>query len=76
VRAENAEIIDTATDGSTFWQGNASHRRACTRSQTSCRDHARRPTHLYFLHFWANDDVKKLAEGLKAAPAHVYVAKS
>jgi hypothetical protein len=27
--------------------------------------------HLYFVHFWANDDAKKLAEGLKAALAHV-----
>ena len=32
--------------------------------------------HLYFLHFWANDDAKKLAEGLKAALVHVKVAKS
>jgi Domain of Unknown Function (DUF1259) len=32
--------------------------------------------HLYFLHFWANDDAKKLAEGLKAALAHVNIAKS
>jgi hypothetical protein len=32
--------------------------------------------HLYFLHFWATDDAKKLAEGLKAALAHVDVAKS
>jgi hypothetical protein len=32
--------------------------------------------HLFFLHFWANDDAKKLAEGLKAALAHVNVAKS
>jgi Domain of Unknown Function (DUF1259) len=32
--------------------------------------------HLYFLHFWANDDAKKLAEGLKAALVHVNVAKS
>ena len=32
--------------------------------------------HLYFLHFWANDDAKKLAEGLKAALDHVNVAKS
>jgi hypothetical protein len=31
---------------------------------------------LYFMHFWANDDAKKLAEGLKAALAHVNVAKS
>jgi hypothetical protein len=32
--------------------------------------------HLYFMHFWANDDAKKLAEGLKAALAHINVAKS
>jgi hypothetical protein len=32
--------------------------------------------HLYFLHFWANDDAKKLAEGLRAALVHVNVAKS
>src|ERR1700720_190192 len=32
--------------------------------------------HLYFMHFWANDDAKKLAEGLKAALVHVNVAKS
>jgi hypothetical protein len=32
--------------------------------------------HLYFLHFWANDDAKKLAEGLKAALVHVNIAKS
>jgi hypothetical protein len=32
--------------------------------------------HLFFLHFWANDDAKKLAEDLKAALAHVNVAKS
>src|SRR6266566_6288887 len=32
--------------------------------------------HLFFMHFWANDDAKKLAEGLKAALAHVNVAKS
>jgi hypothetical protein len=32
--------------------------------------------HLYFMHFWANDDAKKLAAGLKAALAHVNVAKS
>jgi hypothetical protein len=32
--------------------------------------------HLFFLHFWANDDAKKLAEGLKAALDHVNVAKS
>jgi Domain of Unknown Function (DUF1259) len=32
--------------------------------------------HLYFMHFWANDDAKKLADGLKAAIAHINVAKS
>jgi hypothetical protein len=32
--------------------------------------------HLYFMHFWANDDAKKLAGGLKAALAHINVAKS
>jgi hypothetical protein len=32
--------------------------------------------HLYFMHFWANDDAKRLAEGLKAALAHINVAKS
>jgi len=32
--------------------------------------------HLYFMHFWANDDAKKLAEGLRAALVHVNVAKS
>jgi hypothetical protein len=32
--------------------------------------------HLYFMHFWANDDARKLAEGLKAALAHVNIAKS
>jgi hypothetical protein len=32
--------------------------------------------HLYFMHFWANDDAEKLAEGLKAALAHINVAKS
>src|SRR6202047_3151955 len=32
--------------------------------------------HLYFMHFWANDDAKKLAEGLKAALAYINVAKS
>jgi hypothetical protein len=31
---------------------------------------------LYFMHFWANDDAKKLAKGLKAALAHVNIAKS
>jgi hypothetical protein len=28
------------------------------------------------LHFWANNDAKKLAEGLKAALAHINIAKS
>jgi hypothetical protein len=32
--------------------------------------------HLYFMHFWANDDAKKLAEGLKAALAYINIAKS
>jgi hypothetical protein len=32
--------------------------------------------HLYFMHFWANDHAKKLAEGLKAALAQINVAKS
>ena len=31
---------------------------------------------LFFMHFWANDDAKKLAEGLKAALGLVNVAKS
>ena len=31
---------------------------------------------LYFMHFWANDDAKKLAEGLKAALAQINTAKS
>src|SRR5215472_4192405 len=30
--------------------------------------------HLFFMHFWANDDAKKLAEGLKAALDHVAIA--
>src|SRR5246127_2402273 len=32
--------------------------------------------HLYFMHFWANDDAKKLAEGVKAALAQINIAKS
>jgi hypothetical protein len=32
--------------------------------------------HLYFMHFWANDDAGKLAEGLKAALAQINIAKS
>src|SRR5437868_11431797 len=32
--------------------------------------------HLYFMHFWANDDARKLAEGLKAALAQINMAKS
>jgi hypothetical protein len=32
--------------------------------------------HLYFMHFWANDDAGKLAEGLKAALALINIAKS
>src|SRR5215468_798433 len=31
---------------------------------------------LFFMHFWANDDAKKLAEGLNAALAQINVAKS
>ena len=32
--------------------------------------------HLYFMHFWANDDARKLAEGLKAALTQINIAKS
>jgi Domain of Unknown Function (DUF1259) len=32
--------------------------------------------HLYFMHFWANGDAKKLAEGLKAALAQINIVKS
>jgi hypothetical protein len=32
--------------------------------------------HLYFMHFWANDDARKLAEGLKAALSQINIAKS
>jgi Domain of Unknown Function (DUF1259) len=32
--------------------------------------------HLFFMHFWANDNAKKLAEGLKAALAQINIAKS
>jgi hypothetical protein len=32
--------------------------------------------HLFFMHFWANDDAAKLAEGLKAALAQINIAKS
>ena len=32
--------------------------------------------HLFFMHFWANDDAKTLAEGLKAALAQINIAKS
>ena len=32
--------------------------------------------HLYFMHFWADDDAVKLAEGLEAALAQVNIAKS
>jgi hypothetical protein len=31
---------------------------------------------LFFMHFWANDDANKLAEGLKAALAQINIAKS
>lgn len=29
--------------------------------------------HLFFMHFWANDDAQKLAQGLRAALDHVNV---
>jgi hypothetical protein len=29
---------------------------------------------LFFMHFWANDDARKLAQGLKAVLSHVAVA--
>lgn len=29
--------------------------------------------HLFFMHFWANDDAQKLAQGLRAALDHVHV---
>jgi hypothetical protein len=32
--------------------------------------------HLYFMHFWANDDATKLAQGLREALAKINVAKS
>jgi hypothetical protein len=32
--------------------------------------------HLFFMHFWANDDAVKLAEGLKAALVQINIAKS
>jgi uncharacterized protein DUF1259 len=32
--------------------------------------------HLFFMHFWANDDARKLAEGLKAALAQINIMKS
>jgi len=32
--------------------------------------------HLYFMHFWANDDAVKLAEGLKAALAQINIVRS
>jgi hypothetical protein len=32
--------------------------------------------HLFFMHFWANDDANKLAEGLKAALSQINIAKS
>jgi Domain of Unknown Function (DUF1259) len=31
---------------------------------------------LFFMHFWANDNARKLAEGLKAALAQINIAKS
>jgi hypothetical protein len=32
--------------------------------------------HLFFMHFWANDEARKLAEGLKAALAQINIMKS
>jgi hypothetical protein len=32
--------------------------------------------HLFFMHFWANDDVGKLATGLRAALDKIAVARS
>jgi hypothetical protein len=32
--------------------------------------------HLFFMHFWANDDARKLAEGLKAALVQINIVKS
>jgi len=31
---------------------------------------------LFFMHFWANDDAKKLATGLKAALSHIAIGRS
>jgi hypothetical protein len=31
--------------------------------------------HLFFMHFWANDDARKLARGLRAGLDHMNVAK-
>jgi hypothetical protein len=31
---------------------------------------------LFFMHFWANDDAKKLATGLKAALSHIAIARN
>jgi hypothetical protein len=31
---------------------------------------------LFFMHFWANDDARKLATGLKAALSHIAIARS
>jgi hypothetical protein len=31
---------------------------------------------MFFMHFWANDDAKKLATGLKAALSHIAIARS
>jgi hypothetical protein len=31
---------------------------------------------IYFMNFWANDDARKLAEGLKAALSQINIAKS
>ena len=31
---------------------------------------------LFFMHFWANDDARKLATGMRAALAHIKVANA
>jgi hypothetical protein len=42
----------------------------------SAQSHGRREPRLYLMHFWAHNDALKLAAGLKAALAHINIAKS
>ena len=43
---------------------------------TAVHNHMLQDTpHLYFMHFWANDDAVKLAQGLKAALVQINIAK-